>query len=498
MMTDSTFSPSGQTDWASRPFWPWLAGSLGLLGVILTILSWKNAIVNADAGYYLSLVEAAARGEVWYRDLFIGYAPLSLYGFRLIRWLFGPETQYGHYLGSILLLHLLNASLLLVLLGKRNLPPWPRLAMSALYLTLVLTYEGENILLEPLCTTFLLLSLWPLSSRLTPWKQVLLSSLLVAGACLCKQYGGLMGLGIAAWILSQLPQFGWRKTLGLAGLSLGTFLGGLLGMAVLLGQPYGLAWDRLLLEWLGGIGRGYGDFALGWGALIWGKNLLISLPLLVLVPWVWKTRKGDPWLWLLTIGFLGLSLPLYVKTFQHYWLLPLPIGILLMEYVWQHLPKQRLQRLASVLLGMLLLLTTVRAGLQMGFLWRATGERHTQYEVAAAIHAYLPPGTPSLLLPTHAQSLNYLADLRPVDPVGSGYAFPVSFDPTYFQELLESQPPILTDQAQRAAIPWQIKLAKERGYQLRGEIPGEVPLEMWMIPTQTSSQGTEPLGRIER
>ncbi|MEM7655684.1 MAG: hypothetical protein AAF399_06105 [Bacteroidota bacterium] len=479
-MSEPESSRRDSLPFAHRSLWPWIALFLSGLGGILWIFSGKFAIVNADAGYYLSLVAAAARGEVWYRDLFIGYAPLSLYGFRLIRWLSGPETHYEHYLTGILLLHLLNAGLLFVLSGRIISFPWPRLSLAAFYVMLVLTYEGENILLEPLCSTFCLLTLLSLTKEGALWGRVMWSSCWVMLACLCKQYGGLMGLGIAAWLFSQIPQLGWKKSLQGALLSMGVFGGGLLAVALCLGWQYGVRWDWLVLEWMGGIGREYGDFAMLDGLLVWVRNLLISLPVLVFLPKLWSSRKHDPWLWLLVMSFIGLSFPFYVKTFQHYWLLPLPMGLLLVAYVWEYLLGQQLRTLAYVALGTMLAVNTLRAGLQMKFLWKSQGERLEQKRVAARIHRYIPPGTPTLLLPTHAQSLNYLADLRPVDPTLSGFAFPSSFDPTYFRQLLQTHPPILTDQDQREAYPFQISIAEALGYQKIGEVKGSPPLEVWM------------------
>jgi 4-amino-4-deoxy-L-arabinose transferase-like glycosyltransferase len=183
-------------------------------------------------------------------------------------------------------------------------------------------------------------------------------------------------------------------------------------------------------------------------------------------------------LWLLVAAFLGFSLPLYVKTFQHYLLLPLPFGVVLAVYVWEKLADTRWRFGVLLALGLMAASSGLRGSWQASFLWEQRGERTKQSELAKALNERIPRGTAVLLLPTHAQAMNYLAGFRPVDPKGSGYAFPSSFDETYFRELLQASPPVITDEGQRLSVPWQEELMQAAGYELVGEVGG---LEIWEV-----------------
>jgi 4-amino-4-deoxy-L-arabinose transferase-like glycosyltransferase len=379
-----------------------------------------RSAVNEDAGYYLSVARALYQGETLFTEIASHYTPLMYF-------LLAPSISLGGYEAALGIIYLLAAlSALPVYLLVRLLGGSQRGAFFGLlfYLFVAFALGAYQVLLEPLVNLFAAAALYfaLLFRQQQAWRWLAVAGLCLALAFLSKQYGVLMAVPLALAVLlpqkkepspraSRLQALGW---LGLfAGLPV---LAGLLWL-------WQLEVDLLqLLQLLSG--GGYGDHSLLQFLQAESFFLLKTAPFLCLLPFLNRSNESGPLYtpWLLLPSLLVFTLPLYIKTYPHYFLLQLPYlavvaGLLVQRIEGGSLPKA-LRLLALLLLALPMGYYTYRAVATTAHI--ATQDREGQLERAQRVRATVG-SSPTLLLDNYY--LYYLARLEPPLKKELGYSF---------------------------------------------------------------------------
>lgn len=165
--------------------------------VIVYVPSLGNGFTNWDDGKYVTENRPLHEGLSWQ---VVGWAfttghsanwhPLTWLSHALDVELYGLGRPWGHHLTSIVL-HALNAALLLVVLWRLTRRLWPSAVIAALFALHPLHVESVGWIAERkdvLCTTFMLLALWAYASYAArpTWQRYLLVVAAFAAALMAK------------------------------------------------------------------------------------------------------------------------------------------------------------------------------------------------------------------------------------------------------------------------------------------------------------------------
>lgn len=439
----------------------------GLLTLAALFVSWQYAVINPDVGVYLTLAENLMEGQVLYDDVYVGYTPLSVYIMAGIRWLGGAETGYGQYLAAILVLHLLNAGLLYLIAGFFTTHTGGKLLAACATVLLALIFEGEYIMLEPFCAFFALMGVYACLRTEAGAGWMRLAGMAVALCFLSKQYGILAAVPVALTVVHT----GWKRSVRFGIRGAAWAMGGFALPLILLFAYYqvvqGLAPEVILGEWFSR--KGYGDDNLGAALKAWGRFHLTTLPVLILLPLVAGYCRKDFRLWLLVSAWLAFSVPLYLKTFDHYHLLSLPFGVLLTVYVAAAARTPRRLQLATWALGLLMVGSlSLRSYRHYRDLLIHREDRTQQYAQADAVLNFLPARSRVLILYSNGQWLNYLCRFQSIAPREVGYTFPSNLNEAEIDQLLQIGAAVISHPKQWEIAPWQKTLLEKNSYRLVG------------------------------
>lgn len=446
-----------------------------MLAVLMLGLSFYFAPINSDAGTYLSLAEKSAAGEVFYRDIKVFYTPIALYLFSGVARVGGSGVGYEDYLLFILLIHIINAGGVYALSGFISQNIWVRVISAVASLILTLTYEGEFINLEPFCVLFAWISIYAGLRGETHNAWYGLAGLAAALCFLSKQYGLVAGFPLALLLVYSLFTKPVRG--GIIRIAWAT-AGFVLPFIMLLGyqeRVIGISSWAIISEWFAS--SDYGNYQFWPAAIAWIRNNLISIPMLILLPVVIHRKWQNLKVWIFLSAWLVFAIPFYVQTFQHYFLLSLPFGILLGVYIWETAYNDLRLRKWGVLLCLIMAGSMgLRTYWQCSNLIQIAESRQRQYALADKLTEYLPAQSQVLILPSHVQWLNYVCRFQPVDPKETGYTFPSNFSAEKLDHLLKSGMPIVTDTQHMCRKPWQAILLRQNGYELFHQVSY---LEIW-------------------
>ena len=300
--------------------------------VLAYALSASRSMVNADAGYYLGVVELIHEGFVPYRDFSLGYTPLFFYVLQLPRSLMG---QFPNYCGFMLFLYLIaaiNASLIATLVKRITDSVMFAWLSALIFLVLYLYLDGAYFVLETFSLCCGLVSMVLLVGEKSSFWRCFISGACCALAFLSKQYG-LIFAGVVG-ILLLFSNDGWKnKTLN----CLYAFTGftALLTVFVLLFVLAGLGL-KVLISALNG--SAYGGQSLGMYAdgVIKACRLF---PYLLFVPMLLfgKTNRDRKLAWACCAGLLLASFQFYFNVFPHYYVFMLPFVLVLNAMLWNNL-----------------------------------------------------------------------------------------------------------------------------------------------------------------
>ncbi|EMR04261.1 ArnT family glycosyltransferase [Cesiribacter andamanensis] len=397
--------------------------------------AFKSSAVNEDAGYYLSVARDLYEGEMLFRDVATHYTPLA---YALLAPSFLVD-KYGAQLVVFYLILLLSAYLIYKFLqlvagsGKAS------YFGSFFYLFAAFALGGYQSLLEPLVNVWAISGLYlifHMRKRFSIW------FLVGAGVCtalsfLSKQFGLMIIIPVALAIL--LPGENYQKSVKqrvkmLIVYGLAAFLPIAAGLLVVRSMEVDLV--IILTQWSGG---GYGDHSLFQylKAELW--FLLKTAPFLLLMI-VGKTafRTHTSSILVLLLALLAFSLPLYFKTYPHYFLLQLPYismlaGLLLLVGI-ESRTKRGLPKLVYLLMFILPLgYYTYRAVATTLHIYGQ--DRSAQLKVATKVKSAV--GSSNTLVLDHYY-LYYLANLEPPLKSEMGYSYLNSYEhkPSTLQELL--------------------------------------------------------------
>lgn len=446
-----------------------------MLAVLMLGLSFYFAPINSDAGTYLSVAQKSAAGEVFHRDIKVFYTPIALYLFSGVARVGGSGVEYEDYLLFILLIHMINAGGVYALSGFISQNLWVRFIAAVASLILALTYEGEFINLEPFCVLFAWISIYAglRGESHNAWNG--LAGLAVALCFLSKQYGLAAGFPLAFLLVHSLFTKPVRD--GIIRIAWAT-AGFVLPFIIFLGyheRVIGNSSWAIISEWFAS--SDYGNHQFWPAAIAWMRNNLISIPILILLPVVIHRKWQNLKVWVFLSAWLVFAIPFYLQTFQHYFLLSLPFGILLGVYIWETASNDLRLRKWGVLLCLIMAGSMgLRTYWQCSNLIQIAESRQRQYALADKLAEYLPAQSQVLILPSHVQWLNYVCRFQPVDPKETGYEFPSNFSSEKLDHLLKSGMPIVTDTQHMCSKPWQTVLLKQNGYELLHQVSY---LEIW-------------------
>ncbi len=299
------------------------------LGIIfMTIAFIINAQfreVNADAAYYLGVVESFYKGETPYKDLALSYTPLSFYLMLIPRFIAGTPISFFSYLFFLHIISFLNAFLTSVMVYRTTQNRFYALLSSFLFLIYTYYLEGVYLVLEPFVLLFGLLGLLVLLSDIIKGKHLILSGCCFAFAFLAKQYG-LIFLAIGGFYL-LIKSTKWKdKIKSVILLSASFFI--IIAFCVVLAYILGLS---PYLNKIGGQNYGIRTatiFIDGW------KQLIKMFPILLIFPFIIFQRnkfskKHNILILTSLIGIVLFSFQFIFNVFPHYYLLILPFVILI-------------------------------------------------------------------------------------------------------------------------------------------------------------------------
>lgn len=300
-----------------------------LLGIIFMIVAFViNAQfreVNADAAYYLGIVESFYKGEIPYKDLALAYTPLSFYLMLIPRFLSGNPISFFPYLLFLHIVSFLNAFLLSVIVYRTFQNRFYALLSSFLFLIYTYYLEGIYLVLEPFVLLFGLLGLLFLLSDTIKSKYLILSGCSFAFAFLAKQYG-LVFLAIGGFYLIIKNTKLKDKIKSVVLLSMSFFI--IIAFCVV------LAYILRLSPYLNKIGgQNYGIrtatiFVDGWKQLIKMFPILLILPFIIFQK-IKSSKKYNTLIITSLIGIILFSFQFIFNVFLHYYLLILPFVILI-------------------------------------------------------------------------------------------------------------------------------------------------------------------------
>lgn len=380
-----------------------MRNSVRIWGSVLALLI-VSAIafspVSGDAPYYLAVARDIADGAVPYRDLTLGYTPLTMY---LNAVLFTFTSSYPFFLFFQCLIVLLSGFLLYRIAIGKGLSAIKSALLVLLFGICILSSDGTYINLEVYNIFFMLAAYWLLMHE-----KYLLSGMVLALTFFCKQYGILNFVPFALLVLTTESRFKNTILLG---------LGGLIPLVLFLGYYCGVVHIPLedLLAQLSG--KGYGEKHLAQTKTILGffngakVFLLLVLPLIFLKFNPFKNKEQL----ILSVGVVFVLLPVLVQNFQHYFLNAFPYVALLIALNWKE--REVPLSVLHVSMGIAALFLFVR-------LYNYTSKANLQHQVATEM-AQLHPKTATVYLKGTINYLYVLNDYRnpALRPVGYGYAF---------------------------------------------------------------------------
>lgn len=300
---------------------------------IATVLSYLrgavHAPVNADANYYLSLAREVNCGHALVSEITTGYTPFAIYYFAFV--LRFVADSFTAALLATVLVHIINAVLVIVVLMRANVQPRVSVFVGVWYLATVQFCDGFAINLEPFQILFALLGyLSIMKARPRDIAAWAVGGGFMGMSIMCKQYSGIFVLAGAVVLgLRQMKESGqWPKFI------LGTALYSICAALPFLAYA---AWSPAtmfeLLEAFGFFGKAVA-YAGQHGSLA-GRCMDAMMALdnhLWLLPGLagyaalrLKKSVSDSALWDGALIFaLAALLPLTVRTFNHYFILVAP------------------------------------------------------------------------------------------------------------------------------------------------------------------------------
>jgi len=424
--------------------------SLIVVAILITIAfvhAGRYAIINSDSGTYLATAEQVAQGKVLYKNMYVGYTPIGIYFFALIKYMFGSQTTYLHYIYLVIAFIFLGGGIIYQLASAISGKKHVGLLAALVYLMLAYKYEGIYIVLEPFVIVFGLGALYCLYKSQRLRGLYFVAGVLLSCSFLSKQYGMLLVIPMAYYVFFSEEYL--KLMLGnmmLFALGLGTPL--LIYFGIYESQ-YGISPWSLIQAWTR-YAHSYGERSLTKMLLAAGRFTISSLPFILLLGLSIKKVLKRAYLFLqsLLLAYGVLALSLYYQQYAHYFLLLIPLGVLIAVYSGQILwEEKRFRLLILLLLGLNIGLLSVRNLGAFQEIWQAqlTQARIKQYQLAEEVNLYIPPHKQVLLLTYFHQRLNYLCHFPPLDALQTGYTFPDNFSQAQLDTLMAKADWVLTE-----------------------------------------------------
>ena len=422
---------------------PGVAVLSSVYALALLVLCAVGLPVNDDAGFYLSVAEKISQGVPPYRELGLGYTPVSMLLFSLFFHLFEDRETLTLVIFAAQAASIAGAAAVLdrffFALGLSR--AWRALLASQFILATV-WLEGGYIVLEPLTVVFMLLALW-FGFRESPnW---LLAGLFGGLAFLTKQYGLSCFLPLA---------YLWYRDPGARGKNLRDCGLGLALSIALVAFPLLLLGDSPLGPFA--LTSSHGKYVLSDKTPIefaMNRPFILATTLALGVFAVARlgarlSPRNQILAWTSALAIVGSGASLFIRQFPHYYILPLPFfGILLAMLVdaresslWGWMKKG--------LVGACFLFVSYHAMFYIPICRR--GDRELQFQRAEAISTTL--GARRNVLVFDARGLVFLAGMQP--PTGfPGYSFAENFAPEFLLQKLPEQDAVLVKSGVELPLP---------------------------------------------
>lgn len=284
--------------------------------------------VNVDATFYLGVVDSIYSGLVPILDFPLAYTPLSFYLLQVIR-LFTHD--YAIYLVVLFLITVASSFVLYKITFKLSTNKILSRLAQLLFLIQVFLFEGTYFVLEPFAVLFGLLSIWFLLKK-NMLKYIFLSGIFAGAAFMSKQYGLAFLAGCLVYIIFTAGEFK-EKIKHIIWLCLGFAVIPLLFLLYFL--IIGIDLSTILGSFMG---TGYGkrsDFYWLQGTFkLFNYRYFLTIFLFPLFFVLYKKRKLIPLALSLLVTIFLLTFQFYFQLFDHYYILIIPLILLLFSLIF--------------------------------------------------------------------------------------------------------------------------------------------------------------------
>lgn len=415
----------------------WLVnGYLLTCSLLLYLAAFHNAPINADAGTYLSISDKIRSGIIPFRDLSVGYSPLSFYLFAFTRAITPAVwADYNVYLGTLFALIFAQCALVFLILRRHDVSL--ALATCAALLSSLLLYyhDGIYIVLEPFVTFFVLLSFYILIRNSNHKFLLLISGLCACAAFLSKQYGLAAFPGLAAYIcirstnlkngLKSVFWFGLGWILSLA------------SFAAYFQLSYGIPMISLVQDLSL---RGYAP-RVSPDSFVYKDFIFYKCHILILAPIGLLLSLDRERALFIGLGLLFsiFSLSFLVRTFPHYFGLVIAYAVML-QFLTLHILEKKggFWRIPALCLALVIAYET---HCQFKYNLIRLDLRTPQYELSKAINQVWPAQSPVL---AYANPwIMFTAKFNPIDWKKPGFGFLANYSAAEQLRLVKKSQKIL-------------------------------------------------------
>jgi hypothetical protein len=375
--------------------------------------------VNADAAYYLGSTEMIFDGMLPFRDFCIGYTPLVFYLLLPFRALMGahPDASIYNFICSIFLI---SVSFIVYKIAKQISKNTNfSLLLYLLVMILMLTKEGASFILEPFVLFFGLLSIWFLINSGKSWIFTLCAGLSAGAAFMSKQYGlAFIAVNVFYLFLNRqtFKEFVNKTLLITAGFMI---LPVIFAVGFMLSDvSFSQIFEQLF-------GNDYGqrnDVVYFYGLAQLLDIFIVQAFVLLSLFYLFAKRKQDSVLYFsLIFGVALLTLQFFFATYPHYFILIIPLIIIVLAIVFISV-----KYCVKFILVICVLLSICNSGKYITERLLASISENSQKQqiaMAQTISSHIKDEKSIYCLGTSAQKFYILLDKKPVMFEKYGYSF---------------------------------------------------------------------------